>query len=1068
MSPITTKPPFARYMFASSLLFFFTHPVPAQITYDITDLGVPSGSISSHAQAINDSGLVATFSDTNGDSPYSNQRFAFTWQNNQAHLLDSPLTPAGLIGERNSDGVGIKGFVANMDNAGQVVGNFSGSDGQQHAFFWQNSQLTDIGTLGGFEATASASNASGQVWGNYTDNSEASHGFLWQNGAVKVDLGADSQVLAVNANGQAIIVQDGQYYLWQKDPVTGDETKQALAGVQNISPTAINNAGQIVGINFGGEGDDAARIWQNGTTTDLASPTGAYQTHAYAINNAGQIVGFSDMGNFGYRALLWDVNGNPIDLNTLSNAQSLELELGQAFSINNLGQIVGEAYYSETTHGFIATPTGNLNWSAGSGAWDNANHWDSGLGLTPNALLSAQIQAGESDLQVSGPVSDTVIKSLSLGSDSGIATATLDLNSGSLTALNQINIYGNGTLNLSAPQLTAQSIQNQGALNISGSGTHTIVGDFNNDGSIKVTDTSVQYTGNFVNNGAYISDPSTNQFTNLSVGSNGYITGGVGDQFIVSGDFNNASTQASQWNTADADLIFSGPVGTQHTMGLAGVDKGVTSAGSANNFAWGSMTLNSGNQLNLVDGNTTPGAALYASRLILPDGLSQLKVINSNYNVYYDPTLPDNQYLLGATRTFGSGSGQLLPWSSLVPIPDVIVYDRSLTPNQQGFAAALAEACSTPSGALISRCLQIKGLSQAEKKAAIASLTPDQVPGQMAGPIKFNMTRMDAPFSRLANLRNGGGHAPLSFNFNGMQIDNKALGGAAGDGTLFGESPLGVFLQTRFTFGNQENTLWDRGFNSDSRAVTLGTDYRFTEHLVTGLAFNYTNQSLGYENSAGHSETDTYMGAVYGSYYLPQDFYIDWVANYGSNEYAFNRQFQYTGFKGQTQSNPNGEQYSFTLNTGKSFNFQEWSVNPYVRAEYQNLHIAQYQEQGGNGFDMTTAAQNNDSFITSLGAQFSYTASMNWGILIPAIRVEWDHQYLNDNRAIQMRLTEAAAGLGNFVIQTGNPDRDYVNLGASLSATLPNGGSGFVQYETRLGQTAITDHIIEGGVRLAF
>lgn len=1052
MSTIMTIEKFTWRVAVPGLLLLMTQSVLAEISYEITNLGLPSDSYySSHAQAINDLGHVAGYSDAN-----NSQSFGFTWQDGQFTPLQSTLTPEGQIGSG--------GYVANIDEVGQVVGNYG--EEQQHAFIWQNGSLTDLGTFGGSNATALASNASGQVWGNYF-NGSINHGYLSQNGSVS-DLGANSQVFAVNSNGQAIIQQNGNYYLWQKDPVTGTETKQLLTGVESINPTAINNAGQIVGIDYGGEGDDVPRIWQNGQTTDLSVPIEAYQTHAYAINNVGQIVGFSGISNLGYRAILWDKNGNPIDLNTLSNASGFSL--ARAFSINNLGQIVGEAYLSEETYGFIATPTGNLKWNAGSGTWDDANNWDSSLGFTPNALLPAVIQGNGSNVEVSGPASDTVVKSLSVGQGTG--TATFDLNAGSLTALNQIDIYGNGTLNLSAPQLAAQSINNQGVINISGSGTHHVMGDVTNTGTFKLTDTSVQYTGNFTNNGAYLSDPSTSQFNNLNVGSSGYLVGGAGDQFIVTGDFNNSSTQNTLWNTANADLIFAGPAGTQHVMGLTGVDKGVTDAGSVDNFAWGSMTLSNGNLLSMVDGNTTPGAALYASRLILPNGLSQLNGISSNYNIYFDPTLPENQYLLGAARSFGSGSGQLLPWS-LVPFATDLVNDQSLTPNQQGFGAALAEACTAPTGALVNRCLQLQGLSDAEKKAAIASLTPDQVPGQMAGPIKFSMTRMDAPFSRLASLRSGNGTAPLSFNFNGVQVANllgrNALGGAAGDDdSLFGESPLGVFLQTRFTFGDQQNTLWDRGFSSESRAVTLGTDYRFTEQLVAGLAFNYTNQSLSYDQSAGYTETNSYMGAVYGSYFLPQDFYIDWVANYGSNEYTFNRQYRYTGFSGQTQAKPSGEQYNFALSSGKSFNFQEWGVNPYVRAEFLNMHIGQYQEQGGNGFDTTTAAQSNDSFVTSLGAEFSYTASMNWGILIPAARVEWEHQYLNDNRAIQMRLTQAGAGLGNFVIQTGAPDRDYVNLGGSLSATLPNGGAGFVRYETRLGQSAISDHIVEGGIRLSF
>ncbi|MCX7110131.1 MAG: hypothetical protein NTX45_08380 [Proteobacteria bacterium] len=67
-----------------------------------------------------------------------------------------------------------------------------------------------------------------------------------------------------------------------------------------------------------------------------------------------------------------------------------------------------------------------------------------------------------------------------------------------------------------------------------------------------------------------------------------------------------------------------------------------------------------------------------------------------------------------------------------------------------------------------------------------------------------------------------------------------------------------------------------------------------------------------------------------------------------------------------------------------------------------------------------------------------------------------------------MRLSDASAGLGYFSVQTGNPDRDYLNLGGSFSAALPNGGGAFIRYETRLSQTYISEHIVEGGVRLTF
>lgn len=750
---------------------------------------------------------------------------------------------------------------------------------------------------------------------------------------------------------------------------------------------------------------------------------------------------FSNQGDFNNSATL-----NNQTNSTLSNSGTLTNQ----GTIGNAGFLDNQATLNNQTN-LTNLTSGNLNNQAGA------------------TLSNSGTMTNQGSLDNAGVLDNTGVLD---NQGNFINTGALN-NTGLITNTGQFNLATTGQLSGSGNFYNTA----QGIVEITGLDTRVIEGNVTNEGIFNIKDSSVNFTGDFSNNARYESDPSTNQFNNLSVGSDGYLVGGSGDTFIITGDFNNASSQNTLWNTANADLIFTGPISTHHNMGLAGADLGITGTAPANNFSWNSITLSSGNTLALIDGNSTPGAALYASRVILPDGISQLSSISSNYNIYFDPTLPENQYLLGTVLPFGSGNGQITPWN-LVPFASDTITDSTLTTNQEDFATALNESCSSPTGSLIDRCIQLQQLSVSQQKAAVDSLTPDQVPSQMAGPVKFSSTRMDAPLARLASIRGGGGSSPLSFNFNGVQMSANQLaqalglnakGGAAGDDNeLFRDSPLGFFVQTRLNFGKQQNTFWDRGFNSQAQTVTVGADYRINDNLVTGLAFNYTHSATEYVDSAGHMDSDTFMGAVYGSYFLPQDFYLDWIANYGGNQYAFNRQYAYQGFNGQSNADSTGDQYSFALSSGKDLSWQEWVIGPYLRMEYLGMHIKGYQEQGGDGFDLTTGAQANQSLISSLGTQIGYAISTSWGIITPAVRLEWDHQYLNDNRLIEMRLSEAAPGVGNFIVQTGNPDRDYANLGGSVSATLPNGGAGFVRYETRLGQSYVSDHSVELGVRLSF
>jgi hypothetical protein len=195
-----------------------------------------------------------------------------------------------------------------------------------------------------------------------------------------------------------------------------------------------------------------------------------------------------------------------------------------------------------------------------------------------------------------------------------------------------------------------------------------------NRGTIKVTDTAIRYLAPFTEYGAYLSDPSTNYFTDLTVGPSGYLTGGAGDNFFVSGNFTNNSTQNTLWNTAAAELDFTAGTGL-HTFALAGADQGASYFGYTNNFAWGIFRLRSGQSLVLADGNNTPGATLYATRVILDDGTSQVSNITGNgFSIYYDPTDSGNNYLLsGAAGGIYSlaGGGVLAPVSAALKINSI-------------------------------------------------------------------------------------------------------------------------------------------------------------------------------------------------------------------------------------------------------------------------------------------------------------------------------------------------------------------------------------------------------------
>ncbi len=291
---------------------------------------------------------------------------------------------------------------------------------------------------------------------------------------------------------------------------------------------------------------------------------------------------------------------------------------------------------------------------------------------------------GGINVTVSGAGSRMISQNyMSIGGSSTIDSVVVNVENGAQISAPTMAIGSADTLNMSNGTANITSgagvLNNNGIVNVSGAAPSTINGDVTNNGTVKTTDTTLQVTGTFTNNGAYISDPSINIFGNLVIGADGYLVGGLGDEFVVNGDFTNNSTQASLWDTSLATLVFD--VAGVHDLTIASNDFGID--GAANNFNWGELRLETGVSLNLFD-DASDGAALYVGLLDLADGLSQL---NSQYNIYYDGSLEGNSYLSGQTIVLDSG-GTLAPGSfpSAVPVPSALWLFGSGLPGLIGIA----------------------------------------------------------------------------------------------------------------------------------------------------------------------------------------------------------------------------------------------------------------------------------------------------------------------------------------------------------------------------------------------
>ena len=237
-------------------------------------------------------------------------------------------------------------------------------------------------------------------------------------------------------------------------------------------------------------------------------------------------------------------------------------------------------------------------------------------------------------------------------------------------------LQNRGALLLRGGPTTIQgALANAGTLDLAHSRAD-VLGATHSSGLIRVTEGQMHFHAPLALDGAYLSDPSDNHFTDLIIGTSGYLVGGAGDRFFVSGDLISSSANSTQWNTLAAELHFTTGTDTLHAFSITGRDRGPVRFARNENFAWGRLEIASGNSLSLVDGNTTPGGALYAGEVggasLAGSTVSNIAGADS-INIYYDPTLPANAYLGGLSYSLGT-SGQLGPWSlQALPVLDPVL-----------------------------------------------------------------------------------------------------------------------------------------------------------------------------------------------------------------------------------------------------------------------------------------------------------------------------------------------------------------------------------------------------------
>jgi fibronectin-binding autotransporter adhesin len=506
-----------------------------------------------------------------------------------------------------------------------------------------------------------------------TCNAAGTTGALTKNGSGMLDLSNDSHN-AVNLNPASTIAVNGGQLRLSTNTIenanaislaTGTEL-QTLQGGSGAFASNITGGGlvhveagilQLTGTGNTYTGGTTLEVGTTllGTTATLSQATG--QT----ITNAGGTLVLDQNTSGNFTAIMKDGVAGLADGGTPGPSQPGSFVKADSTGSNSGNVTITNAqlYTGATTveagtltlgaTNAVATSSGVTLGTVGGGATAN-------LALTANNTVQGlnSVAGNTTGVQLNG---NALTVQQTAGATSNFGGNITDTGAGSL------NTIGGGTLALTG----ANSIGGTMAVGASTifsqtGGSLAVGGSVTNNGTFVVNSTTSTFGGTFTNNGLYTSDPSTQTFNNLATGQNGAIQASLGDLYKVGGNFTNASTQSTTWDTIGAGLEFITGSVTNHILGLAGSDRGVVEGGYYTNFAWGTLTIDAGNSLTLEDGLTGDNkVAFYVEALLGADvsGDDITNITGDGYNIYYNSFNTANAYLDGLTYNLADG-GELI------------------------------------------------------------------------------------------------------------------------------------------------------------------------------------------------------------------------------------------------------------------------------------------------------------------------------------------------------------------------------------------------------------------------
>ncbi|WP_394663379.1 putative Ig domain-containing protein [uncultured Sphingomonas sp.] len=235
--------------------------------------------------------------------------------------------------------------------------------------------------------------------------------------------------------------------------------------------------------------------------------------------------------------------------------------------------------------------------------------------------------------------------------------------------------------------------------------------------------------------------------------------------------------------------------------------------------------------------------------------------------------------------------------------------------------------------------------------------------------------------------------------------------------------------------GTEDATRGRGKLTVSTGGLSSGVDVKLSETLTVGIGGGYGGERAKVGQDKGRVDSNSWMGAVYGSLAPADGLFLDGVA--GAGRLSFDTIRNVMGSEAVARGHRSGSMLFGSLAGGFDRTSGTHALSAYGRIDYLSADLDRYTETGAGNANLVFDGRRLSSLSSVLGLRGSFVT----GPFVPRVRAEWRHEFKNGS----------AQAL------------DYADLGG-FSYAIRGDGWARDNYSMELG----TDYVFDNGWRIGF